>query len=444
MLNSYSQSLVWPALIDPSAAQVYGFLTQLFQTQWLKPDRLRELQSVQLAARLRHARETSAYFAPLLAGAEIRAATAFEVLGTLPLLTRADLQSRMDDIYTAAPKEHGDVWATSTSGSTGQPVTVRCTAAGYALRNAVMMRSLGWHKLDIRKRFGAIRASISVKNGVVPVVAKSWGKYVSAVYRTGEGIGLNIRAPIADQRAFLEKYKPDYLLTYPSNLQALVQEMPAPPGLRTLITIGETLPQELVDEVWRAWGIEIFDEYSSQELGSIAVQCEHHAYHCIPEAQFLEVLRDDGTPCGPGEIGRVVVTDLNNFATAMLRYEIRDYAEVGEPCACGRGSPVLKRIVGRVRNMLIMPDGSRVWPRFGLKQLGELAPIRQYQILQTERTRLEVNLASDRPLSADEMQAVAGRIRANTHQDFDVHVANTVGPLLKGANEKLEVFKCLI
>jgi phenylacetate-CoA ligase len=59
------------------------------------------------------------------------------------------------------------------------------------------------------------------------------------------------------------------------------------------------------------------------------------------------VLDQRGNPRGPGEVGRVVVTPLNNFAMPLIRYELGDTAEVGAPCACGRGLPVLTRILDR-------------------------------------------------------------------------------------------------
>ena len=39
----------------------------------------------------------------------------------------------------------------------------------------------------------------------------------------------------------------------------------------------------------------------------------------------------------------MVITDLHNFATPLIRYELGDYAEVGTPCPTGRGLPVLNR-----------------------------------------------------------------------------------------------------
>ena len=61
------------------------------------------------------------------------------------------------------------------------------------------------------------------------------------------------------------------------------------------------------------------------------------------------MLDGQGKPCGVGEIGRVVVTPLSNFAMPLIRYDVGDTAEVGPPCACRRGLPVLTRIIGRDR-----------------------------------------------------------------------------------------------
>src|SRR6202012_3802852 len=101
----------------------------------------------------------------------------------------------------------------------------------------------------------------------------------------------------------------------------------------------------------------------------------HDHYHVQSEMLIAEVLRDDGTPCAPGEIGRLVLTDLCNFGMPMIRYEINDYAEVGALCDCGRGLPVLTRIMGRRRNMALDPDGRMFWPSFPTEDWYDAAPL---------------------------------------------------------------------
>ena len=135
----------------------------------------------------------------------------------------------------------------------------------------------------------------------------------------------------------------------------------------------------------------------------IALQCpEHPHYHVQAESLLVEVLGSDGAPCGPGETGRLVVTPLNNFATPLIRYEIGDYAEVGEACSCGRGLPVLNRILGRVRNMATLPSGETFWPRFYSDDLAKVAPIRQVQLVPRSVHDIDVRLVVARPLTAEE------------------------------------------
>jgi len=150
------------------------------------------------------------------------------------------------------------------------------------------------------------------------------------------------------------------------------------------------------------WDVPLVDNYSAQEFGHIALQCpESNAYHVQSESLLVEVIDKNGRPCTPGQIGRVVVSTLQNFAMPLLRYEIGDYAEVGEPCRCGRGLPVLNRIVGRSRNMFRLPDGRQIWPSLSLE--GQTVPaaaqqVAQFQVIQRRIDRLQVRLVTGGPL----------------------------------------------
>src|SRR3546814_16158281 len=116
--------------------------------------------------------------------------------------------------------------------------------------------------------------------------------------------------------------------------------------------------------------------YSSQECGYFALQAPGHDHYLVQaEVVLLEVLRADGSPCEPGETGRVVVTPLTNYAMPLLRYEIGDFATVGAASPCGRGLPVLDRILGRVRNMLVPPDRQRHWTAFGPPTQAKVPPV---------------------------------------------------------------------
>ncbi len=255
-----------------------------------------------------------------------------------------------------------------TSGSTGKPVMVVTTGLTQLLWNAFTARDHLWHRRDFRAKLAAIRfVSGDACDPPDGRMGQNWGPATAGITRTGPSATLHIKAGIDQQIPWLVKQDPEYLITYPSNVLALARKCEQRgiklPSLREIRTFGEILEPHTREAVHRAFGVKTVDMYSSQEVGYIALQCpDHEHYHVQSENVLVEVLREDGTPCEAGEIGRIVVTALHNFATPIIRYRIGDFAEVGSPCPCGRGLPVLNRVVGRQRNMLVLPNGDLRWP----------------------------------------------------------------------------------
>ena len=446
MLKSGSSELCWPAALSPQQAALYSTLAQIQASQWLAPAALRALQSRQLAARLQHAATYSAFYQPLLRDRELRAETAFEILASLPPLTRGDFQQHAEAIYCETSPAHGPVGITRTSGSSGEPVAARYTAAAQVLRNAFGLRSLtDWYGLELDQAFAVIRAGIG-GNGATEVVRyEHWNPSIGALYGSGPAYELSITQPLEQQLAMLHQNQPRYLMSYPSNLRGLLEQSPANPcGLAFVISMGETLAPDLRDALSQQWQLRVCDEYSAEEVGPIAAQCERGGFHCMAEGVVLEVVDDVGASCAPGEIGRVLVTDLRNFATALIRYELRDYAEVGPPCECGRGLPTLNRIIGRERNLLRLPDGRRFWPMLGLRSDEARRIVRQFQVLQVAPERLHLKIWPQRPLTPSDLRWLLNTLQQATGYPFALDIETLDGPLPRGANGKFQEFQNLL
>src|SRR5690349_4309783 len=123
----------------------------------------------------------------------------------------------------------------------------------------------------------------------------------------------------------------------------------------------------------------------------------------------MEVLDEQGNPCRPGEAGSLVLADLSNFASPLIRYDTADYAEIAGPCPCGCGLPTLTRILGRRRDIMRSPDGRRFSPRLSSIRYRDVAPVTEYQILQREPDLLGMNLVVDRPLTERQEADLADR-----------------------------------
>ena len=245
---------------------------------------------------------------------------------------------------------------------------------------------------------------------------------------TGRGATLPVGTDVRAQLEWLQQQQPDYLLSHPSNLAELAKLSLAQnvrfPRLREVRTSGELLTQEVRDLCRQAWDVPVTDMYSANEVGYIALQCpQHEHYHVQAEDVIVEVLDERGEPCAPGQTGRVVISTLHNFAMPLVRYDIEDFAEVGAPCPCGRGLPVLRRIVGRVRNMLVTADGKCYWPSFKLSRIMDEAPLLQYQIVQKEFDLIEARLVTASPLTGGQEEKLRQHILSQLPLGFRVNLA---------------------
>jgi len=133
-----------------------------------------------------------------------------------------------------------------------------------------------------------------------------------------------------------------------------------------------------------AFGAEVFNWYGSREVSGIAMECEaHRGLHVCMPAQHIEIIRPDGSPTSPGELGEVVVTCLINWAMPLVRYRIGDLAAWAEDqCPCGRSWPLLKEVAGRTRDLFVKKDGTRV--RIWENVFYRYPWIRKFQVVQED------------------------------------------------------------
>jgi len=399
--SSIIAGIVWPAITASGPVGLRDLLKRLDYSQWFPPDQLREYQRVQVQALLRHALATVPHYAKRFAGLDPDNLD-WSTFSSLPRLGRPELQERFAALRSRAlPHTHGRPVEGQSSGSTGTPIRFLRTAASQFFWQALTVREHLWHRRDFSGKLAAIRVRVEQKN------LPNWGSPVATLYRTGPAAMLNVGTDTSEQLDWLLQEDPDYLLTHTSNLGALAElslrRGVRLPRLRQARSFSEALRPTLRETVLAAWGVQIADVYSCEEAGYIALQCpEHDHYHVQSESLIVEILDADGNPCAPGETGEVVLTTLHNFAMPLIRYRLGDYAEVGSPCPCGRGLPVLRRIHGRQRNMLWLPDGRQLWPSFPSSLWLDIVPIEQFQVIQRSVREIEINYVMSRNLTPDE------------------------------------------
>jgi len=346
--------------------QIESIYNTLEDSQWWPRDRLVELQRVELARLVRHAKATSAFY-------KTRLDVLFRPNGTIdwdrwsdvPIMTRAQLSTERASIESQRPiQAHGPFGLVKTSGSTGDPVEFLVTRMMNDLSVASLWRGQKWAKMDWSGAM--IHMGVETPQWKTGDVMGPWGPYWLKEAARGRRIFATYSTVPKERIALIQKYNArfasftsgmalfflDYLRT--TNTQA---------RLKAVQFVGGTANEYIRNDFKNLLNAEVFELYSSKEGGSMSHPCPlGHGWHQNAESVLMEVVDAQGKPVAPGQTGRVVVTPFGNTAAPLIRYDQGDTAVAGpiEICPCGRTLPRIAAFSGRVVHDFRKPNGEVV------------------------------------------------------------------------------------
>ena len=306
-----------------------------------------------------------------------------ELLQALPILSRRQAQENFDGLYFKSPEhDPNDYVIQATSGSTGKPVSVMKFAPLYSAEyDALTLTEWQLNNRDTSKTISTFRI-VETEYDEIPL-----GAPLSYIGATRLHTSLSIlKRTIPELLDGLHRLRPDYLFVngIVARQLALAQLESdfEPIKIEQFLTVSDRVDPQLRKLVKDVFGARIIDRYSSEELGYIALQCPIHDHlHVCSPSLVVEVVDEAGNSCDVGVPGRVLVTSLHNSAMPLIRYDIGDIAELGEPCDTGLNWPVLKQVNGRVRDSVTLPNGEfHLVTFFESKMLGT-RKLRDYQIV---------------------------------------------------------------
>ena len=364
---------------------VLGTLKHLQQSQYWPSERLRRHQVGRLNSLLQYAGENVPYYRSCLSKGPKRLSSLKDIT-TLPFLTKNELRDA-EGLMRATRLPWLPVKKT-TGGSTGQPLTILKSRESMANELAATWRGYSWAGIDIGDR-----------------QARFWGVPLSHTGRRRaqliDFICNRLRCSAFDfDDTSLERYeqrlvrfRPTYFYGYVSMLTAFAdyfvskgRPSPFAPELKCIITTSEVLTDAARHHLETVFHARVFNEYGCGEVGTIAHECEHGSLHINEENLIVEVLNGD-RPCQPGEMGELVVTELNNTLMPLLRYRMGDFGSLGSaPCKCGRNLAILQHIHGRAYDFVVTPDGRRFHGEIIMYVFEEAKaqgmPLGQFQVIQ--------------------------------------------------------------
>jgi phenylacetate-CoA ligase len=414
LMSSLSRHVFHPLWDFKDGSRRLRTLRELERSQWLPPEVLRARQSERLKQMLRYAGRHSPYYERLFKeqrfDPENFSAADFQ---RLPLLTKSIIRSSTDEMLSREFARDA-LGVHKTGGSTGVALTTYFDDGWREMRSADTLRADQWagcfHGMKVASLWGN------------PPLPRTWKQRVRALLINRfiylDTLDLNERS-IAVFIARWRRERPEVLFGHSHSLYMLARYLldKRVHDLRPRGIISTSM-MLLVNErrvIEAAFGCGVTDRYGSEEVSLIACECElHDGMHLNIEFLHIEFLRPDGTAAAAGEEGGIVITDLFNRGMPFVRYRIED---VGVPsdrrCACGRGLPLMERVIGRVADYLKRRDGSMVaGVSLVERTLTAIPGLEQLQVVQPSIDEIVLNVVRAPDFSSATEQALLTEFRA--------------------------------
>lgn len=323
--------------------KVSRYLRELHVAESWNKEQTTAFQQDRLRALLRHASKEVPYYREWFGESGLNPDVV--EFGQLPVVNKSVMRQCGINQFAAEHFPANQRLVSRSSGSTGEPFTFYESKLSYSVNMAAKLRT--WYQAGYQLGNPYVKISYMPRN--------SWKKrlqdnFNNCIYVDFQSID---DAMMQDVLELLERKKPMFLRSYPLPIYMLARYKQQHPGfshqMKMVFTTGGTLTQPCRTVIENAFGCKVIDSYSCEGTPNTFQVVGQEGYRVCGYYGIIEVLDNDNVPVLDG-VGRIVSTDLWNYAHPFIRYDTQDLAEVH--------NGQIMRIIGRQTDVLTANDGT--------------------------------------------------------------------------------------
>ncbi len=318
-----------------------------------------------------------------------------EDLRRIPLLEKNEIRRNPQQFINDHFKKHKFI-KIHTTGTTGMPLNVYCNTQVRQENYAFYTRFLKTSGINYKKKRATFGGRIIFSNDQKkpPFWRYNFPQknlLLSSYHLRDDTI-----------KSYIDKiirFSPHYIDAYPSSIYTLAKfakehQINLKGVTDGITTSAETLFADqrlLIEDVF---GVPIIDQYGAVEMCVFVGQCNRKSYHVHSDYGIIEFIRKDGSAAAPGEEAELVCTGFINPVMPLLRYRIGDYGILSDrTCDCNSPFPVIEKILGRIDDVIITPEGNRI---------GRLSPVlKGFPVKEAQYLQDNINVVVVRLVPAD-------------------------------------------
>lgn len=371
-------------------------LRDMEKSQWQSTASIREIQVERLRAFLQRIARDVPYYSDLFKqhGFDPAALTCIEDLQQLPLTGKPEIRANMEALKA---RNAGPLERFSTGGSSGEPLVFYRGKERISHDVAAKWRATRWWDVDIGDPEIVVWGSpieLGSQDRIRAVRDKLIRTELLSAFEMSNANMLHFTQRIRAMR-------PRMLFGYPSSLALLSEYVTTNGyrvddlGIKVVFVTSERLYDHQRTAIENAFGCPVANGYGGRDAGFIAHECPSGSMHITAEDIIVEIVDDQGNVVPTGEKGQIVVTHVCTGDFPFVRYPTGDVGSLSdEPCACGRGLPVLAEIEGRTTDFIKAADGTVLHGLALIYVLREMEALDQFKIIQDSLAEVTVQLVT--------------------------------------------------
>jgi phenylacetate-CoA ligase len=322
-----------------------------------------------------------------------------EELQKLPILTKEVIKKNFEDFI---PKNINSLRFIndSTGGSTGIPLKYRMSLEDYERGPALLYRGWSTACYKLGDKVAVIAGSSLIPNVKTDFTFKIFDFFLNQKHYSSYNL--------SEQNLFkylqsLNSWKPKFIRGYSSSIYLVAKfiddnQLTIKFHPKAIFTTAEKLLEHQKKMIEKVFNTEVFDNYGLNDGGVSAYECPmHKGLHIDMERAILEVVDEDGKQIFD-KPGKILATNLFNYALSFIRYDTGDLGVVSsERCSCSRETLLLKEVIGRTTDSLIL-NGINIGSPVLTVLMGKF-DIEQYQIVQDSEDSITIRIVKEQNFS---------------------------------------------
>jgi phenylacetate-CoA ligase len=347
-----------------------------------------------------------------------------------PILDKQILFDNQDSLLSQ-PKNK--LIKNASSGSTGQQSIVYWSKEEQSINRATQI--LWWEWAGYRLGDPLLQTGITPNRGFVKYIKDKLLNtyYLQAFTHSKEDVVKALR--------WAQQQEAPVLAGYASSLYVIAKyaiEENIKVEFKAAVSWGDKLFDHYKSTIYTAFGVNVCETYGSAEGLMMGGQKDLDNMYLMSSNVFIEIVDDKGNDVKDGELGHVLVTNLNGYAMPLIRYRIGDLAikmpQTEYPLIREYGFPLWKKIIGRDTDLVITESGKYLVVHSFTGVFEHIPEIKQFCVVQNSKKGITIQFIKGANLTEKILETAKRKLLSYINEPFNIEFeeVTTIPPTKSG------------